>query len=210
MNIADQRFFQELSKEMGSHPDKQGVLVDYEMHVYEMIQEESIDEQNLYDELVERLGTPQEIAKAWRQETAITPNKMQWLFVIINAGIFTGGILLTLSYNMFHWGWVELFWEGLTGIPSILMFVYIMFWGLIGYEIGKEFGHSGYKLLRRTFIFSVIPNLLLMYLVIFKIIPHTWFQPLLSVPFIIACIIFTGFLYPVCLVGYKWGRKLSV
>lgn len=210
MTLKDQRFFLELSKEIGNHPDKQEILADYEMHVYEMLQEESIDDQNLYSELVKRLGTPQEIAQIWKQETTITPKKTQWLFVLINAGIFIGGVLLTLSYNIFHWNWAELLWENLINIPFIIMLLYIMFWGLIGYEIGKEFGHGGYRLLQKTFLFSIVPNILFMYLIIFKIIPYTWFQPLLSFRFIVVCIVFTAFLYPVSMVGYRWGKKVSV
>ncbi|MFZ3578358.1 hypothetical protein [Virgibacillus sp. DJP39] len=90
------------------------------------------------------------------------------------------------------------------------MFAYILFWSLIGYEIGREFGHGGHKLLRKTFVISIVPNLVLMYLTIFKLIPLEWFQPLLSVPFIAACVITTGFLYPVSWIGYQWGRKASV
>lgn len=209
MTVKDHKFFQELSKEIGNHPDKQNIITDYEMFVYEMLQEEDVDEQNLYSEIVERLGTPQEIARVWQQET-VTPGKMQGLFVLCNVGIFIGGILLTLSYNIFGWNWAELLWKVLTNIPFIIMVGYIMFWALLGYEIGKEFGHGGQRLLRKTFIISVLPNLLFMYLVVFKVIPYTWFQPLLSFQFITICVIFTGLLYPVCWAGYRWGRKASV
>lgn len=210
MTLNNQSFFQELSRELGNHPNKQEILNDYKMHAQEMLQEEAIDEEHIYSELTTRLGTPREIAAVWRQETAVTPTKMQWLFVLLNAVIFIGGILLTISYHMFHWTWVAVIWDGLTELPSIIMLVYIMFWGLLGYEIGKEFGHSGQKLLRKTFVISIVPNLLFMYLIVFRIIPHSWFQPFISTTFILICIIFTGILYPVCWIGYRWGRRTSV
>ncbi|OZU87420.1 hypothetical protein CIL03_16505 [Virgibacillus indicus] len=210
MTVGEQRFLRELDKEIGKHPDKVNIMADYELHVYELLNEASVDEENIYTELVSRLGSPIEIAQMWKQEKSITPRKTQWLFVIINICLFLGGIVLTVSYNMFQWAWVELLWEGLTEATSIIIVVYILFWGLLGYEIGKEFGDGGYRLLRKTFLLSIIPNLILMYLTIFKLIPFDWFQPLLSVPFIIICIIGTGFLYPVSWLGFKWGRKASV
>ncbi|MFD1037774.1 hypothetical protein ACFQ3N_05030 [Virgibacillus byunsanensis] len=210
MIVGEDQFFQELKNELADHPEIEKILADYELHVYELSQEESMDEQNMYNELVNRLGAPHEIARLWQQEIDITPRKMQWLFVLFNIGIFIGGGLLTISYNVFHWNWIDLLWVGLTGVPSVIIFIYILFWGLLGYEIGKEFGHSGLKLLRKTFLFSIVPNLVLMYLVIFGLIPHNWFQPLLNVPFIIVCIVFTAFLYPISWLGYRWGRKISV
>lgn len=210
MNGRNQRFFQELDKEIGHHPDKQKIMADYELHVYELLQEETIDEDHLYDEIVSRLGSPCEIAKVWEEDRSITPRKTQWLFVLVNSGFFIGGSLLTLSYHVFEWSWIDLVWVKLTEMPSIIMIAYILFWGLVGYEIGKEFGYGGSKLLRKTFLFAVIPNLLLMSLTIFQLIPHVWFQPLLSVPFIVACIVTTGFLYPISWIGYRWGRKISV
>src|SRR5690625_7968821 len=90
------------------------------------------------------------------------------------------------------------------------MLMYILFWGLLGYEIGKEFGHRGYRLLKKTFVISIVPNLLLMYLIVFKVLPYEWFQPLLSFPFIVTAMFFTGLLFPVRWFGYRWGRKVSV
>ncbi|MFC4559559.1 hypothetical protein ACFO3D_15270 [Virgibacillus kekensis] len=209
MKEAAETFLSELEEALGNHPEKQQIMEDYRMHVDDLLQEREHDNRQVYDELVQRMGTPEELARAWRQET-VTPNKMQWLFVSLNIGIFTGGIVLTFSYNFFQWEWAEFLWTLLTNIPFIIMVGYILFWGLLGYEIGKEFGGSGRKLLRRTFILSIVPNLLFMYLILFRVIPYSWFDPLLSFPFIMTCIIFTGFLYPVCLAGFRWGRKISV
>lgn len=83
-----------------------------------------------------------------------------------------------------------------------------VFWALLGYEIGKGFGHNGRVLLNKTFLLSLIPNLILMVLTVFQIIPHSWFAPLLTKTFIIACIIFTIILYPISWIGYRWGEKL--
>ncbi|WP_164668857.1 hypothetical protein [Virgibacillus doumboii] len=204
-----ERYLLELETALRNHPDKKQIMEDYRLHIEELLHEESYDPEKLYDELTQRIGLPQELAQQWHQET-VTPSRMQWLFVLLNVGIFVGGIVFTLFYNYLHWEWVEVLWARLTNIPFIIMVGYIMFWGLLGYEIGKEFGDGGRKLLRRTFMLSIVPNLLFMYLILFRIIPYEWFAPLLSFPFIMVCIVFTGFLYPVSLAGFRWGRRTSV
>lgn len=210
MSDEQQQFIKELDKEIGSHPKKDDIIAEYELHVYELLQEVPMDGQHVYDELVKRLGTPVDIAKSWKQEMGTTPKKTQWLFVILNISIFAGGGLLTISYNIFQWDWLERLWSGLTEVSLIIMLVYLLFWGLLGYEIGKEFGYRGHRLLQRTFIISIVPNIGLMYIVVFKILPYEWFGSLLSIPFIVLCIIFTGILYPVSMLGYHWGKKVSI
>lgn len=210
MTQMSQQFIKELTKEIGNHPDKVNIIAEYELHVYELLEDLSPPEEDVYKILVERLGTPVKIAESWQQEKNMTPNKMQWLFVLCNAAIFIGGAFLTIGYNFFHWQWIEYIWTIVTDVSFVIIFVYCLFWALLGYEIGKEFGHRGYRLLQKTFLISIIPNLLLMYLVVFKVLPHEWFEPVINLPFIILCVILTGFLYPICWMGYRWGRKVSV
>ncbi|MCM2533169.1 hypothetical protein NDK43_13145 [Neobacillus pocheonensis] len=101
-------------------------------------------------------------------------------------------------------------WSHLTSIPTLIALLYLFFWALLGYEIGKGFGHSGRRLLKKTFLLSLIPNILLMVLTVLRIIPHAWFDPLLTDQFVIACIIFTIILYPISWLGYRWGKKASI
>ncbi|WP_226037703.1 HAAS signaling domain-containing protein [Aquibacillus saliphilus] len=208
MSVAEQQFIEELSESLSNCSNKQEILKEYEMHLYEIANEDNSEIP--YQQLKERLGSPQEIASMWHHETAITPNRTQWLFVTFNICLFVGGSLLTWSYNVFDWTFIEVIWGRLTHIASIIIIVYFFFWALLGYEIGKEFGPKGRKLLRKTFVYCVAPNLILMALTIFQVIPYQWFQPLLSIPFIISCIVFTGLLYPVSWIGYHWGKKASI
>ena len=209
MSGAEQQFLQKLDQSLGKCPNKQEILVEYQAHVQE-ITKECAAASNQYERIVKRLGSPKEIALMWRQELTITPRKMQWLFVLFNIGLFVGGGLLTIGYNVYEWNWVELIWVTLTNIPAIIIFIYLFFWGLLGYEIGKEFGPRGRKLLKKTFLLCIVPNLVLMNLTVFRLIPHEWFQPLLSIPFIVICIAFTGVLYPISLLGYRWGKRASI
>jgi hypothetical protein len=205
------KFLDELSKGLGKHKDKESILLEYETHIDEIIIETLCDKKEVTMELlVSRLGEPFEIVNIWEEELSYTPSRMKWLFILLNVVLFVGGSLLTLVHNLFEWKWISIVWNHLTAIPTIIAFVYLFFWALLGYEIGKGFGHGGKALLRKTFLLSLIPNLLLMILTVCKIIPHEWFEPLLTQSFIIACIIFTIILYPICMLGYRWGKKASI
>lgn len=210
MSDGEQRYIQELADQMRHHNNHDEIIFEYEQHIYEMNYELPQDEQLTYDQIVARLGEPEQIAKMWRSEIKATPKKMQWLFVLMNAVIFLGGVILTISYHVFEFTFIDQLWYSLTNASFIIIFIYILFWGLLGYEIGREFGHRGRRLLQKTFLICMIPNVLFMYLVVVKVLPYKWFDPLLNIPFIIVCIIFIGLLYPVSIFGYLWGRKGSV
>lgn len=206
------KFLEELEKGLGNHQDMKMILIEYEAHIEEILLEsfDCKDENEMLERITSRLGSPEEIAVMWKEELSVTPSHMKWLFIVINIIFFGGGSLLTLFHNLFQWNWLSVIWSHLTAIPTLIAFIYMFFWVLLGYEIGKGFGHGGRSLLRKTFLLSLIPNLLLMILTIFEIIPHSWFEPLLTKTFILACIIFTIFLYPMSWLGYRWGRKASI
>ena len=205
-------FLAKLDKGLGNHKDKENILLEYESHIEEILLEayDCLSETEVMERIVSRLGTPQEISEAWKDELSVTPSRMKWLFLFINILFFGGGSLLTLVHNIYEWKWLSFIWDHLTTIPILIAFLYMFFWALLGYEIGKGFGHGGRTLLNKTFMLALIPNLLLMFLTVLEIVPHSWFEPLLTKTFIFACIIFTIFLYPVTLIGYRWGRKASI
>jgi hypothetical protein len=206
------RFLEELEKGLGDHLDKESILLEYEAHIDEVLLEayDCKDEEEMFETIVSRLGCPREIAGMWKEELSVTPSNMKWLFILMNIFFFGGGSLLTFFHNVFEWKWLSVIWSHLTAIPTLIAFIYMFFWALLGYEIGKGFGHGGRNLLKKTFLLSLIPNVLLMVLTVFEIIPHSWFEPLLTKTFIIACIILTILLYPISWLGYRWGRKASV
>ncbi|WP_456274503.1 HAAS signaling domain-containing protein [Bacillus sp. AK031] len=204
-------FLGELEDLLASHQDKGRVLREYEEHINHLMEEmDEADKDKLTCLIHEKIGTPKEIASIWNAEWSVTPGKTQWLFVSANILLFISGSILTLLYNQYSWGWLHVFWMKLTGVPSVIIAVYIVFWVLLGYEIGKEFGSKGKTLLFRTMLLSLIPNILLMNLVLFHLIPHEWFDPLLNRSFIMTCILFTILLFPISWFGYRWGRRASV
>ncbi|MDP4170246.1 MAG: hypothetical protein Q8906_06510 [Bacillota bacterium] len=206
------KFLEELALGLGSHEEKETILQEYGSHIDDLMVElmKCETEESVREQLVARLGSPEEIALLWKEELSVTPSKMKLLFLMLNIIFFIGGSLLTLAHNLFQWHWLSVLWGHLTAIPTIIAFLYMFFWALLGYEIGKGFGHQGRKMLKKTFLLSLAPNLLLMVLTVFHIIPHRWFAPLLTNEFIIACILFTISLYPISWIGYRWGRKVSV
>jgi hypothetical protein len=206
------KFLEQLANGLGTQVDKEEILREYASHIDEILIElfDCQDEDMVYNLIEARLGSPEEIAQAWREEFSVTPSNMKWVFILLNVLFFGGGSLLTLAHNIYQWEWLSVIWNHLTEIPTLIAFLYLFFWALLGYEIGKGFGHKGRRLLRKTFLLSLIPNIILMVLTVFQIIPHSWFAPLLTKTFIIACIIFTILLYPVSWIGYRWGRKASV
>jgi glucan phosphoethanolaminetransferase (alkaline phosphatase superfamily) len=207
------KFLQRLEVLLEQHPEKRNIVDEYEDHLNELISELSLKKDFSKQEqeiILERLGTPEEIAEAWNQEMTVTPQKTQWTFLLTNLCFFAAGSFLTFTYHQYQWKWLQSMWTSITSLPSLIMALYLLFWGLLGYEIGKEFGHTGKGLLKRTFVLAIVPNLLLMYLIIFEIIPHTWFNPLLNPPFIVICIVFTVLLYPICWIGFRWGKRVSI
>jgi hypothetical protein len=205
-------FLIELAKCLENHQEKESILLEYDSHLDELL----IDFYNLEDEsairnqIYLRFGTPKEIADMWKEELSVTPSKMKWLFIVVNILFFGGGTLLTLAHNLFDWSWLTSLWEQLTSFPILIALIYMFFWALLGYEIGRGFGYKGRKLMKRTFLLALIPNLTLMVLTVFRIIPHEWFSPLLTETFMGLCILLTLLLYPVCLISYRWGKKASV
>lgn len=208
MNEEAQRFLDDLEKALGDDPKRAEIMAEYRLHVEEVLYE--LSEEGTYDALVSRLGSPKELAELWKTEKSVTPRKMQQLFVFLNIALFILGAILTVGYNVLGWQWLGILWGNLTESTTIIIFIYMFFWGLLGYEIGKAFGARGKKILRRTFIICIIPNLILMYLIVFRLIPYEWFDPLLDGKFILLCIFCTFALYPISWLGYRWGRKASV
>ena len=205
-------FLTELAEYLANHQEKESILKEYDAHLDELLTSlnELETDSQMRDQIYSRFGTPEEIAAMWREELSVTPSNMKWLFIAVNILFFGGGSALTLAHNLFDWTWLTILWVQLTSIPILIALIYLFFWALLGYEIGRGFGHKGKKLMKRTFFLAIIPNLTLMVLTIFRIIPHEWFSPLLTETFIGICIFFTFLLYPVCLISYRWGKKASV
>lgn len=63
MSDGEQQFIDELRKRVHHHELKQGVILEYEQHIYEMKQKIKEREVLTYEKIANRLGTPKSIAK---------------------------------------------------------------------------------------------------------------------------------------------------
>lgn len=203
-----------LKKGLKDTANAEELLQEFELHISEMLDDlkvtEGLDEIEAMEKIVERLGSPEQIAELYQQEVDVTPSKIQWTFISVNLLFFIGGICLTIVYNLLPAPLISEIWTILTSITSVLIILYMFFWVLLGYEIGKEFGLGGKKLLLKTFYIALVPNLTLMALVVLRVMPFQWFDPLLTPSFIAICILCTTFLYPISYAGFRWGTIRSI
>jgi hypothetical protein len=209
-----QDYLYAIQKTIGKHPEAGEILNELELHLNELLSHfvlsEGLNEKEAMKKIIEQVGPPQQLAALYEQELRVTPSKTTWTFIAVNLFFFVAGVLLTVAYHIYPDSFVPRIWSFLTSIQSLLIILYMFFWAVLGYEIGKEFGISGKPLLRRTFYFSLVPNLTLMALVLFKIVPHYWFAPLLTPTFIGVCILCTILLFPISIAGFKWGISRSI
>ena len=156
-------FLAEIAQCLGNHPEKESILKEYDAHLDELLVSlyKLEDESEVRDQIYSRFGTPEEIASMWREELSVTPSNMKWLFIAVNILFFSGGSALTLAHNLFDWSWLTHLWVQLTSFPILIALIYLSFWALLGYEIGRGFGHKGKKLMKRTFFLALIPNITL-------------------------------------------------
>ncbi|TGB01893.1 HAAS signaling domain-containing protein [Halobacillus salinus] len=201
------RYLEALSQALSFHPDRSSIIEEYKGHLQALEHEEV---PLTYEALTERLGDPDEIAEMFKEEHSVTESRLHWLFVFCNVLLFVGGGLLTLAYHLFDWNVLQWLFTRLLSIPTVIIVLYFGFWTLLGYEIGKAFGPKGLALLKKTYLIGIVPNLILMVLTVFNIIPRRWFDPLITTEFIIVCIVCTGLLYPVSLLACRWGRRMSL
>jgi cytochrome b subunit of formate dehydrogenase len=214
MTPSKNAYLYELKRELVNNPQCEELLTEVESHISEMLLElmeyEGLKEDDAMVKVVNRIGSPENLAKSYKQEMDLTPKKIQWTFISVNILFFISGIFLTAFYNVLSIPFLSMIWSILTSITTILILLYMLFWVLLGYEIGKEFGLGGKLLLKKTFYFALVPNLILMALVVFQLVPASWFDPLLSPSFIVICILCTTMLYPISYAAFRWGTLRSI
>lgn len=209
-----EEYLNNLQRQLKDSKENRELLKEFDLLISEMLYDlevtKGLGEADAMKQIVEKIGSPKDVATMYEQEMAITPAKTQWTFIVVNIAFFVSGMFLTLFYHILPIEAVDQLWLFLTSIPTVLILLYMVFWALLGYEMGKEFGPGGKRLLHKTFYIMLVPNITLMILVVFKLIPLHWFDPLLTKTFIIVCILSTILLYPISNAGFKWGVIRSI
>ncbi|WP_409295495.1 HAAS signaling domain-containing protein [Peribacillus sp. SCS-26] len=205
-------YLKELEQRLNGSCNRDQIVNEYETHILELEEESGItDEAELMKLAAACLGTPEEAAEAWNRAEMPSPVRTLRLFFIINLSFFAAGTGLTAFQHLSGHLWAEQMWHSLTGMPLIILIMYSLFWALIGYEAGREFGHGGRVWALRIFAAAILPNVLLMGLVLLELVPGEWFNPLLSLSFILICILATILLFPlICWMGFRIGKRSSI
>jgi hypothetical protein len=197
-------FLSELDRLLPATVNKREIVREWDLHINEALEES--DE----SEVIMNLGDPADIAKEYRNNTPIQKNWIIPFYIGCNALFFITGSLLTLAYHMTDHVIATLIWETLVMIAPGIIAGYLLFWVFLGFEIGRTYGMKGRKLLTKTVLLSMLPNVLLMVLTLYEWIPTNLFSPLLTPMFVLICVIFTFLLYPICRLAYRVGISRSL
>jgi uncharacterized membrane protein len=197
-------FLTELERRLPRTINKAEILKEWELHFEEALTE--------YPEevVLNRIGDPAEIANAYREITPVHKNWIVPFFIGCNSLFFIIGSLLTLAYHVTDFPFAQIVWSRLVSVAPFIMGGYLLFWVFLGFEIGKSYGVKGNKLLTKTVLLSMLPNVTLMVLTLYKWIPTEVFSPLLTPMFVILCILFTFLVYPISCLAYKMGLSRSL
>ena len=202
-----EQFLRDLEQSLPSSVNKTEVITEYNLH----IEEKLFDQPHLkIEDVLEQIGDPVEIAKQYEDSLPIAKGFVSRNFVFCNFMFFFIGGLLTVCYHVFEDSLFSDAWGLLAQIPLTIVIVYTMFWMVLGFEIGREYGLLGKELFSKTVFISLVPNVLLMMMTLFHFIPVQWFQPILTPAFIGICVIMTFLIYPISKVFYYIGVYRSV
>jgi hypothetical protein len=202
--ITKEDFLSELERLLPNTINKKEIVQEWENHINEALFE--------YPEaiVIKKLGNPADIACEYQ---SITPVQKSWIvpfYIGCNALFFIFGSLLTLAYHMTNHPIAKTVWLSLVQIAPAIMGGYLLFWVFLGFEIGRTYGVKGSKLLTKTVLLSMLPNVILMILTLYQWIPIDLFTPLLTPMFVVLCVLFTFLLYPICCLAYRAGISRSI
>lgn len=173
---------------------------------YRNMKEKGYSEEEIYERLQEEIGSPAEIAKACKQQAAPAANVFSIFFIMLNLFFFIGGVGVTVLYLFFDIPFLSVLW---TSKWTILC-GYLIFWMILGYQGGREYGVNGERVINQTLFFALLPNLVFMLIVLGNLIPGKPYESMLTPGFFLACIIST-FLFPaVSKIGFLIGRRILV
>ncbi|HET7578826.1 MAG TPA: permease prefix domain 1-containing protein [Bacillales bacterium] len=208
MTPEKQRYLEELKKALGAEGQAEAVVKEINSHIEERMHDRmvfGIKEEEALDEALQSLGSPRKLAKALMEGEASNRHTMRNVFIACNYLFFLGGTMLMIFSQILTLPIVHTVWESLTGVSGLILACYTGYWFYLGYEVGKQFGPNGKSLMNRTVLMSLIPNVLLMFLTLFRFIPQHLFNSMLTPEFVTVCVVATVFFYPISKAAYKIG-----
>ena len=106
MNPEAERFLKELENALDHDSAREEIMAEYEMHVKEMLTDLEGTQDKVYEFLVDRLGSPEELADLWKNEKSVTPKNMQRLLCFLTSLYLLVGLYLpsrTIFWNGNGW-----------------------------------------------------------------------------------------------------------
>ncbi|KAA0549948.1 hypothetical protein FZW96_00950 [Bacillus sp. BGMRC 2118] len=204
--MTKETFLKELKAQLPMNVNKEDIIREWELHIYDAVSELDCSE----EEVIENLGDPKEIAEAYGYNTPVQKNWVVPFYIGCNALFYIAGSLITLAYHTTEHPIVESIWNTLIGYAPAIIGGYLLFWIFLGFEIGRTYGVRGSRVLSKTVLISMLPNIILMMLTLYKWIPIELFETLLTPMFVLICVVLNFLLYPICRIAYRVGISRSL
>jgi len=205
MKNLKQDYLHDLKLALQNHPDKENILYEITTHIEDAIKDKmliGISEKVATVEVLHSMGNPIELGKSFMQPSRSINIKH---LILLNWAFFGCGMFITLGNQLSDWTIVNHTWTYLTHKSHFILFLYSMYWIYLGYSVGKHYGPNGKKLVNKTMMWAYIPNMVLMFITLFNVIPGDIFSPLLNPVFMMVCVIATFLFYPLSKFAFKIG-----
>lgn len=200
-------FLKALDAELDNHPKREEIILEYADYLeqkYKDLLISGVGMERAEELVIQEMPDPQKIAFQFNKKGTSVKATFQTV-VVLNYSLFVIGLLITLGFYWYHGSGISLVWHGLVENKWYILFGYSAFWLMVGYFFGAKFGFNGGPVLKKALWISLVPNFLLMVLVLSTEKIQGVFSPFITPSFIIMCIAFTFFFYPISRMSYKIG-----
>ncbi|PKR83364.1 HAAS signaling domain-containing protein [Heyndrickxia camelliae] len=205
MKNLKQDYLHKLRLALHNHPEIEDILNEISTHMEDGIKDKMLvgkSEKAATEEVLFELGNPLVLGKNFMQPAR---SRTMIYLILLNWAFFVCGICLTLSHQLSDWAIVKDTWNYLSHKSNFILLLYSMYWVYVGYTIGKQYGPNGKKMVNKTMMWASIPNMLLMIITLFNVIPGEMFSPFLNPVFIAVCVLVTVLFFPLSKLAFKIG-----
>ncbi|KGA97980.1 hypothetical protein AJ85_16060 [Alkalihalobacillus alcalophilus ATCC 27647 = CGMCC 1.3604] len=207
MNKLQQKYLSDLEEELTSVCDGKEIIKEYQSILDEKSRElmyQGIDEEEAVKRSIEELGQAKDIAACY-QKGSKNLNSLKEKMIWGNYLLLFSGFILSVLYHYQPFTPIESIWYALVHMKWFLLVSYGLLWLIISFWIGKLSGAKGKKQIEQVIQLAIVPNLILMFCVLFDEAVQIWFHALITPPFMISCVIVTLLFYPLSKVSFKIG-----
>jgi hypothetical protein len=154
-----------------------------------------------------KLGEPKAVALRYYEWERSSPERSGTALILLNTLFFLVGVGMFVAQAYLPLHQQQAFWHLVTTHREALLVGYSCFWLGCGYILGKRYGFSLRKSLRKLIHRPLLLNYALMLLVLFRIVPSEWFGPILTNDYVFLCVITTLCLSSLFALGYRFGIR---